>query len=64
MRAIRAAGCSSTSWCAATATRPAPAELDVIIGSVSGSLAEIGKPSQAVTAEPVLAVPMRRSVRK
>jgi predicted transcriptional regulator len=44
--------------------RVAPAELEVIIGSVAGSLAEVGDPPQAVPAKPEPAVPVRRSVGK
>ena len=42
--------------------RVAPTELEVIIGSVAGSLAEVGDPPQAVPARPEPAVPVRRSV--
>jgi predicted transcriptional regulator len=44
--------------------RLAPAELEVIIGSVAGSLAEVGDPPQAVPARAEPAVPVRRSVGK
>jgi predicted transcriptional regulator len=44
--------------------RVAPAELDVIIGSVAGSLAEVGDPPPAVPARAEPAVPVRRSVGK
>jgi predicted transcriptional regulator len=44
--------------------RVAPAELEVIVGSVAGSLAKIGDPPQAVAARPEPAVPVRRSVGK
>ena len=44
--------------------RVAPTELEVIIGSVAGSLAEVGDPPQAVPARPEPAVPARRSVGK
>jgi predicted transcriptional regulator len=44
--------------------RVAPAELEVIIGSVAGSLAEVGDPPQAVPSRPEPAVPVRRSVGK
>ena len=40
----------------------APAELEVIIGSVAGSLAEVGNPPQAVPVRPEPAVPVRRSL--
>ena len=42
--------------------RVAPAELEVIIGSVAGSLAEVGDPPQALPVRPHPAAPMRRSV--
>jgi predicted transcriptional regulator len=42
----------------------APAELEVIIGSVAGSLAEVGDPPKAVPARAEPAVPVRRSVGK
>jgi predicted transcriptional regulator len=42
----------------------APAELEVIIGSVAGSLAEFGDPPKAVPARAEPAVPVRRSVGK
>jgi ROS/MUCR transcriptional regulator protein len=41
--------------------RVAPTDLEVIIGSVAGSLAEVGDPPQAVPASPKPAVPVRRS---
>jgi predicted transcriptional regulator len=44
--------------------RVAPAELEVIIGSVAGSLAGVGNPPQAVPARAAPAVPVRRSVGK
>ena len=44
--------------------RVAPTELEVIIGSVAGSLAEVWDPQQAVPARPEPAVPVRRSVGK
>jgi predicted transcriptional regulator len=44
--------------------RVAPAELDIIIGSVGSSLAEVGDPPQAVPARMEPAVPVRRSVGK
>jgi predicted transcriptional regulator len=42
--------------------RVAPAELEVIIGSVAGSLAEVGDPPQAVPVRPEPAIPVRRSL--
>ena len=44
--------------------RVAPTELEVIIGSVAGSLAEVGHPPQALPARAKPAVPVRRSVGK
>jgi predicted transcriptional regulator len=44
--------------------RVAPTELEVIIGSVAGSLAEVVDPPQAVPVRPEPAVPVRRSVGK
>jgi predicted transcriptional regulator len=44
--------------------RVAPAELDIIIGSVGSCLAEVGDPPQAVPARMEPAVPVRRSVGK
>ena len=42
----------------------APAELEVIIGSVAGSLVEVATPPQTVPARAEAAVPVRRSVGK
>jgi predicted transcriptional regulator len=42
--------------------RMAPAELEVIIGSVATSLAEVGDRPERVPARPAPAVPVRRSV--
>jgi predicted transcriptional regulator len=44
--------------------RVAPTELEVIIGSVAGSLAEVGDPPQVGPARAEPAVPVRRSVGK
>jgi predicted transcriptional regulator len=42
--------------------RVAPTELEVIIGSVAGSLAEVGDRPEPVPARPAPAVPVRRSL--
>jgi predicted transcriptional regulator len=42
----------------------APTELEVIIESVAGSLAEVGNPPRALPVRPEPAVPVRRSVGK
>src|ERR671919_3182834 len=44
--------------------RVAPTELEVIIGLVAGSLAEVGDRPRAVPVRPEPAVPVRRSVGK
>jgi predicted transcriptional regulator len=44
--------------------RVAPTELEVLIGSVAGSLIKVGDPPQAVPAGPKPAVPVRRSLGK
>ena len=45
-----------------SSNRMAPAELEVVIGLVAGSLAEVGNRPQATPARPEPAVPVRRSL--